>query len=56
MQFFADNIAPVVLYICAAIMFFMGLRRFRYGQPVKGLANIALAGVIAIMGWYFGGM
>lgn len=56
MKFFADNIAPIILYLCAAIMFFMGLRRFRYGQPVKGFANMALAGVMAIMGWYFGGM
>jgi TM2 domain-containing membrane protein YozV len=51
MQFFADNLAPVILYFCAVAMFLLGIRRFRAGQPVKGVSRIAFAIVIAIMGW-----
>jgi TM2 domain-containing membrane protein YozV len=56
MEFFAAHIAPLILYVCAILMFMLGIRRFRYGQPFKGLANMALAAVIAIMGWAIGKM
>ncbi len=56
MQFFADNMAPLILYLCAISMFMLGIRRFRAGQPVRGIARIAFAIVMAIMGWALPGI
>jgi TM2 domain-containing membrane protein YozV len=50
------RMAPVILSVCAVMMFLLGIRRFRMGQPFKGLANMAFAGVIAIMAWSIGKM
>jgi len=48
------RMAPVILSVCAVAMFLLGLWRFRMGQPFKGTANMAFAGVIAIMAWSIG--
>ncbi len=53
-MFFAQTVAPMILYGCSAVLVMLGVRRIRLGSSVKGVIDIIGAGAIAIMGWSIG--
>ena len=53
-MFIVNTMAPLILYSCSALLFFLGVRRIRLGSRAKGVVNIIGAGAIAIMGWSIG--
>ena len=50
MRFFGYPIQSIVLFVCAAVMFHMGIRRHRAGQGPRALFNFFMAVCMAIFG------
>lgn len=52
-MYFANSVAPYILYACSLLLVLLGFNRFRLGSPVKGVLNFIGAATIAIIAWGF---